>query len=375
MVVATPASPPPLPPPVIAHPAPHQVSYGVVRGRAAAGTRWVVVSAGGRALASKPVRHRRFSIVVELPTGETRVRVTTAAADGRKSSTVVRDVFGLPRDSRPRLVRDRTDPMLVRKVRPLARRFSGTAGVYVQSLTGGAGAAWNARARFPAASTLKLAIAVTVLARHRGVPSTGSGLHDLLAAMLTRSDNAAANALEVWLAGSTSAGSHRVNALMRSIGMRDSEMYGGYELRTLSSRIPLRVDEQPAWGYGKRTTAADMARLFRAVWLASGGLGPLPGKQPGFTAADGRYLLWLLAHVADAPKLDRVEEANHGVAVLHKAGWVSTARHDAGLVFWRGGVFVAGVMTYAPSGVGTSGDVLAGRVASLTLARLRRIED
>ena len=49
-------------------------------------------------------------------------------------------------------------------------------------------------------------------------------------------------------------------------------------------------------------------------------------------------------------------------ALMHKAGWISYARHDAGLVYWPGGVFVAAVMTYG-SGVGVASDVLAGRVA------------
>jgi len=300
--------------------------------------------------------------------------VTTVAQDGRRSSGVVKEVFGLPAASRPRIVSPRQDPVLARKLRALAREYSGTAGVYVQSLTGGSGAAWNAKAQFPAASTLKLAIAAAVLAEHPGIPRPNSSVHGLMRSMITHSDNAAANALEVWLAGSTSAGSHRVNSLMRSIGLVDSEMYGGYELRTLASRIPVRVEKQPAFGFGKHTSAFDMASLLRAVWLASGSLGPLRRAQPGFTAADGRYLLWLLAHVNDAPKLDRVREGNPGVVVLHKAGWVKTARHDAGLVFWRGGVFVAGVMTWTSWGAGTSSDRLAGRIAALTLERARRRE-
>ena len=45
--------------------------------------------------------------------------------------------------------------------------------------------------------------------------------------------------------------------------------------------------------------------------------------------------------------------------VLHKAGWISSARHDNGLVFWRGGVFVATVLTWRGGGA----DELAGRVA------------
>jgi hypothetical protein len=59
------------------------------------------------------------------------------------------------------------------------------------------------------------------------------------------------------------------------------------------------------------------------------------------------------------------------VVVAHKAGWIDSARHDAGLVFWRGGVFVVAVMTYRPAGAGRAADVLAGRVAASALARVR----
>ena len=359
---------------MIEQPAAHQVSYGIVTGRAPRGTVRVIVWANGRRLASKPLRGRRLSLRVSLPNGELSLRVTTVARDGRRSSRVVEEVFGLPAGSRPRVVSSRQDPVLARKLRAVARDYAGTAGVYVQSLTGGTGGSWNAKAQFPAASTLKLAIAATVLARHSGVPAPGSSVDGLMHSMITRSDNAAANALEVWLAGSTSAGSHQVNSLLRSIGLVDSEMYGGYELRALASGIPVHVEQQPAFGFGKHTSAFDLATLLRAVWLASGSLGPLRRAQPGFTAADGRYLLWLLAHVTDSPKLDRVRDGSPGVVVLHKAGWVNAARHDAGLVFWRGGVFVAGVMTWSARGAGTSSDRLAGKVAALTLERLRRTE-
>ena len=361
-----------MPPPAIEQPAPRQVSYGLVTGRAARGTRFVVVSANGRALVSKPLRGRRFSLRVALPLGELELRVTTVAASGRRSSRVVTNVYGLPAAARPRVVRPRQDPVLARQLRKLVRSYSGTAGFYVQSLTDGRGAAWNAKARFPAASTLKLAIATAVLARHSGIPPPGSYVHDLLREMITVSDDAAANALEVWLAGSTSAGSQQVNALMRSIGLVDSVMYGGYEVRSLSASIPVRVDDQPAFGFGKYTTAWDMTSLWRAIWLASGGRGRLRDAQPGFTPADARHLLWLAANVRDTPKLDRVVGERRGVDVLHKAGWISTARHDTGLVFWRGGVFVAGVMTWRPAGIGPSSDVLAGRVAARSLERFRR---
>jgi beta-lactamase class A len=244
-------------------------------------------------------------------------------------------------------------------------RFPGTCGVYVQSLTSGAGAAWNAKARFPAASTLKVAVAVTVLRAHDGLPAAGSRVDSLLRAMLLRSDNDAANALEIWLAGSTSAGSHVIEGLLRTIGLHDTLMYGGYETddsRRLQGPIPIRVERQPAFGVGKYTTAWDLARLVRAVWLATGNLGPLARSFPGgFTPADARYLLRLLALVHDPGKLDRFLPP--GDVVLHKAGWLATARHDAGLVVWDGGILVAAVMTWRSVGVGTSADVLAGKIA------------
>ncbi|MBA3381071.1 MAG: serine hydrolase [Actinobacteria bacterium] len=363
---------PPLPPPAIEQPAARQVSYGAVTGRAARGTRFVFVAANGRVLASKPLRGRRFSLSVRLPLGDLRLRVTTVAGDGRRSSRTVRQVYGLPALARPRLVRPRQDPGLARRLRALVRSYNGTAGFYVQNLGDGSGAAWNAKARFPAASTLKLAIAAAVLARHSGIPPPESYVGGLLREMITVSDDAAANALEVWLAGSTYAGSQRVNALMRSLGLFDSIMYGGYEVRSLSGPIPVQVDEAPAFGVGKYTTAWDMASLWRALWLASGARGPLRRAQPGITPAEARHLLWLTAHVRDLPKLDRAVGKRGAVDVLHKAGWISQARHDTGLVFWRGGVFVAGVMTYRSWGIGTSSDVLAGRIAARSLEHFLR---
>jgi beta-lactamase family protein len=369
-VIVTPA----LPPPVIEQPAPRQVSYGLVTGRAARGTGTVIVAANGRRLVSAPLSGRRFSLRVRLPLGDVTVRVTTVTRSGRRSSANVHDVFGLPAAARPRLVKPKLDRRLARTLDPAFRAYAGTAGYYVQSLTGGFGSAWNAKARFPAASTLKLAIAATVLARHSGIPPPGSYVDGLLREMIIPSDDEAANALLVWLGGSTSSGAYRVNDLMRSLGLTDTLMYGGYEvIRSLSGRIPVRVDESPAFGAGKYTTAWDMTSLWRALWLASGGKGPLR-TQTGLTAADVRYLLWLTAHVRDEPKLDTTLRDDHGAEVLHKAGWINAARHDTGLVFWSGGVFVAGVMTYRSWGVSHASDRLAGHVAAVALERFRRIE-
>ena len=366
------------PPPAIEQPAPYQLSYGVVAGTAAPGTRRVIVRVGSRTLADRPLGRRHFQLRVALPMTESTVGVITVDGHGNRSRASVQHVLGASQLAAPALRAPRNDALLQRTVHQLAQRFGSTSGIYVQNLSTGAGAAWNARATFPAASTLKLAIAVTALARTEGTPALGSSLDRLLRQMLTYSDNAAANGTEAYFGGSTSGGSVLVNSMMRSIGLVDTEMYGGYELdsvgqppRFLAGGIPLRVDSQPTWGIGKKSTAYDLASLMRDVWLASGGRGPLHTAQPGFTPADARYLLYLLAHVRDPGKIDREVGGLAGVRVLHKAGWINVARHDNGIVLWQGGAIVVTVMTYRPAGAGVTSDVLAGKVASAALRRFR----
>jgi hypothetical protein len=370
----------PPPPPAIEQPSPYQLSYGVVAGMAAPGTRRVIVRVGSRTLADKPLGHRHFQVRVALPPTESTVEVITVNRNGRRSRATVPHVLGAAGAASPVLRAPRNDVPLQRTVRQLARRFGGTSAIYVQDLTTGAGAAWNARATFPAASSLKLAIAVTALSRTEGTPGLGSSLDRLLRKMLTYSDNEAANSTEAYFGGSTSGGSSLVNSLMRSVGLVDTEMYGGYELdafgewqRVLagSGAIPLRVDSQPSWGIGKKSSAYDLASLMRGVWLASEGRGPLHAAQPGFTPTDARYLLYLLAHVRDPGKIDREVGKLAGVRVLHKAGWINVARHDNGIVLWQGGAIVVTVMTYRSGGAGITSDVLAGKVASAALRRFR----
>jgi hypothetical protein len=341
----------------------------------APGTRQVLVRVDGRLLATKNVFRRRFVLVVALPQRDVTLRVTAVDGEGRRSSTLVAPVFGLPREAAPYggpipPLRGHEDPALARTVRGLARGFPGICGVFVQDLLTGAGAAWNARARFPAASTLKLAIAVELLRGLRGIPAPGTRLASLLWSMLVYSDDRAANELLEAIGGSTSAGSARVNAMMRALGLADSDMYGGYivEDGIARSPIPLEIFGRPSF-IGKATTAWDMARLERALHLAAGARGALVWRFPGaLTPGDARFLLYLLAHSRTRGGLTYVR--GRGVTVLHKAGWIEKGRHDTGLVYSPGGAFVVTVLTWNGRGVGGASDVLAARVARAALGRL-----
>jgi hypothetical protein len=364
----------PVAPPAVVAPAPRSVSFGLVRGTVGPEAERVVVKVAGNELGETAPAWGRFSLRVGLPSRDVTVRVTAIDTRGHRASTTVSPVFGLPEQASPRRSRQFEDPVLARRLRALIAGFPGIASAYVEDLGTGAGAAWNAGARYPAASTLKLAIAIEVMRRLDGVPAPGDRVATLLDAMLEVSDNAAANELETWLGGSELGGAEYVNETMEALGLYDSHLFGGFIVGTSGGTRPIPVDvlAQPAFGREKYTTAWDLARLARDLHLAAAGHGPLADLE-GFTPAEARYLLFVLAHSEDHGKLDRDLEDDEAV-VLHKAGWILHARHDNGLVYWRHGGFVATVMTWNAYGVDDEiSDALAGRVARLALARFRAL--
>jgi hypothetical protein len=145
-------------------------------------------------------------------------------------------------------------------------------------------------------------------------------------------------------------------------------MYGGYliEDSLVRSAIPLEISGRPYF-VGKATTAWDLARLERALHLAAGARGALIWRFRGaFTPGDARYLLYLLAHSQTRGGLNGARGA---ATVLHKAGWITKARHDSGLLYTPNGAFVIAVLTWNGRGVGSLSDLLATRIALSALHR------
>jgi beta-lactamase class A len=332
----------------------------------------VIVGIDGREVVRRDLLggRTRFDFHVQLPPRDLRLTVTGVTDDERRSSATVDPVFGLPRSGEPRAPpRGYEDARLASEIRNLAGAFPGIAGVFVQDLRTGAGAASNARAAFPAASTLKVAIAIQVLIAYRGRPPRGSRLDRLLRRMLVPSLDKPANELLAWLGGSTSGGAARVNATLRALGLSDTEMYGGY-IVPARRPIPLRADRQPSF-IGKRTTAWDFGRLLRYLHLAADGKGLLARRFRGsFVPADARFLLYLLTHARPNWLARYLPGAT---AAAHKPGWITRARHDAGLVYWRGGAYVAVVLTWNGRGVGAPSELLAGRVGRAAFDRFAQL--
>ena len=123
---------------------------------------------------------------------------------------------------------------------------------------------------------------------------SGTRLAGVLWRMLVYSDDRAANELLEAIGGSTSGGSTRVNAMMRALGLADSDMYGGYliEDSLAAPRDPAR-DRQPPFVHrqghdrlgpgsarartpsrGRRPRSADLA-LSRRVHALRRALPPL----------------------------------------------------------------------------------------------------
>jgi beta-lactamase class A len=313
-----------------------------------------------RVVADKPLRRARFDVRVVLPTRDVRLTVTAIDGRGRRSSKTVEPVFGLPRDAEPRGPprRFRVDAAVSSSIRRLAGSFAGACGIYVRDLRTGLGATWNADTPFPAASTVKVGIAIEVLRVLRGQPPRGGRLDTLMRSMLVPSEDKPANELLTWLGGSTSGGAARVNAIFRSLGMNNTDMYGGY---IVQSARPSFV--------GKRTTAADLATLLREIHLATTGRGRLAERYRGsFVPSDARFLLYLLAH-ARPGWLGRFLP---GVPFAHKPGWITKVRHDAGIAYRPEGPLQIVVLTWNGHGVNSSYEVFLGRVARAAYDRFKR---
>jgi hypothetical protein len=76
--------------------------------------------------------------------------------------------------------------------------------------------------------------------------------------------------------------------------------------------------------------------------------------------------MYLLAHSRTRGGLNG---ARGRATVLHKAGWITKARHDSGLLYIGDGAFVVTVLTWNGRGVGSFSDLLATRVALAALGR------
>ena len=289
----------------------------------------MVVDGRVRARLRLPGGPRR--VAAPLLVGDHMVRARARGDGGARQSATIR-IRVLPRSAgRVGRIPGRVDVRLQGEVAALAAALPAISGVYVQHLVTGCGAAVNAEAPFPAASTLKAAILIDVVRRAHGRPSASIGR--LLDGMVVDSSDLAANAV---LGGASSPES--VTATMREMGLAQSLVRRPYIIE--DARLPLDAIARPVLYTNFVSTPFELARIMVAIHRAALGRGALPGL---------------------------------GVPVLHKSGYTEEVKHDAGIVYLKHGPVIVAAMTWAQGGVSdATGDRFIAdvtRAATLRLAR------
>jgi len=312
------------------------------------------------------------SVAVPLPVGLHSLRVRARGPGGIRWSRP-NALWVLPSSARlAKGIGGRTDPRLQGDLVRLTGRLPAISGVYVQHLVTGCGAAVNAGARFPAASTLKAAILLDVERRSNGHPS--ATMNRLLDQMIIESSDRAANqVLAIHGGGSALTGATRVTDMMRAMGLRESLVRRPYIIepaeRRVGHSIPVRANAQPSLLTNFISTPYELARVMVAIQRGMRGGGPLP--RIGVRSQTIRTgVLPRLLSVRDRTKL--VAGTPAGVLVAHKSGYNTNVKHDAGILYLRSGPVVAVAMSWSASGVGDAvGDRFVADVARAAATRLR----
>jgi beta-lactamase class A len=349
------------PPPVVAAP---PVSFGRAAVRLGPGVTRVEVQADGRITARIRVAPGPRRISVPLPVGARAARVRAVGPGGARWSATVRVRVLPPSARRAGRIPGFVDRRLQGDVDRLAAGLPAVSGVYVQHLITGCGAARNADAQFPAASTLKAAILVDAVRRGRG-----RDLGSLLDRMVIDSDDRAANDVLAALGGgSGTLGAARVTETLHALGLSRSLVRRPYIIEDARRPLPIETSAAPALHTNFITTPYELARLMVAVHRGAVGRAGVARLGIGSRVARAQLLARLL-DVRDATKLRAGLPGD--VPVAHKSGYTDEVKHDGGVLYLRRGPVVAAVMTWSGSGVSdAAGDRFIADVAASARRRL-----
>jgi Beta-lactamase enzyme family len=251
-----------------------------------------------------------------------------------------------------------TDRRLAARLQAIGRSYRGWAGLWVHDLATGATAGWNADARFPAASTVKLGVLAAALRRYGPRPERSSVWYDLR--QLTGwSSNLAANRVVRKVGGE-----HVVADALRRLGARSSTYPGPYRAGTA---VPADAPKPPPISHWRVTTAHDLGRILYAFQAAAAG-NRYVQRLSGLTRHQARLGLALLASGSSVGEnAGLLRPYVRGATVAHKVGWMSDLRATAAVVYRPERPIVAVVLAYRP-GIGVAEARLLGRQVARLLS-------
>ena len=325
--------------PALVDPRPWAATFGAISARTPQGATSATLMAGsqtagplalGKGLASARLSGTaaQYNLKVEFSDGEETVGIAESP-----------HVWLLPASADAAIREATLDADLQARVRAEAARFSGRTGVWVHNLATGDAASWNAGAEFPAASTVKLGVLVAALSLMGPQPEGSASFHDVRA-LATWSSNVASNRLLRKIGGPAVA-----QAALRRMGATSSTFTGPY---TVATAVPdVDAPAPPPRVSARVTTAYDLATVMRTIHSAA--LGEAESlRATGMSRAQARLALGVL--LSSETRGDNRGILRQSVVIgepaAQKHGWISSARHSAGIIYTSRGPVVVAVLTF-----------------------------
>jgi beta-lactamase class A len=349
-------------------PASYSISIGRLRvsGRVPSGVDRMTVKVNGGATQKFPARGPTFSLTVARSPGRYTVDIRFFSPSGIVATSRLTRVWLLPASASAVLPATKNNRQWSQRLRLSGEAFTGYVAFWVQDLTTGMSAGWNADALFPAASTVKLGVLVAAL-KQFGPRAENSRYGYDIGALAGWSSNLAANRLVSAMGGDLT-GSSMAEATLHRLGATSSTYTGYYRVGT--SALPAGdAPRQPPFVSRRLTTARDLGRVLYV--LHAGAMGDPSALR----------LLELSRHEAQAglnvllssePTGDNLGLVRPAVArsypIAQKNGWLSDARHTAAILYTPHGPVIVVILTFRPEGISRS-DAAKTALAAIRLAR------
>ncbi len=237
-------------------------------------------------------------------------------------------VFRVPAVARAERARDAA---LASRLAAIGAGYRAWSAFWVHDLSTGAWAGWNSDARFPAASTVKLAVLAEALRRGHGPRSP---LWYDLRQLTGWSSNLAANRVTRRVGGEAA-----VQASLRRLGARSSTYPGPYRAGT---SVAADAPKPPPHGHVRVTTAHDLGRILYALHAAAAGNRHVQ-RRTGLMRGRAQQAVALLVHSVRGGSI----QPYAGAPTAHKEGWISDTRASAAIVYGRTPRIVV-VLAYRP---------------------------
>jgi beta-lactamase class A len=227
------------------------------------------------------------------------------------------------------------------KLATLARAYAGKTAIWIENLESGTYASWNADARFPAASLVKLGLLTAALRTFGPRPERSRAAYDLQT-LTAWSSNLAANRLLVEVGGVSA-----VNGELARLGAAASTYPGPYRVGTSARRAGSDAPDPPPLVSQRTTTARDMARILLLIDQSATGnrAARLTTQLTRHEALVGLGLLLDSKPIDDNIGLLRPWLPG-SFPIAQKNGWLHDARHTAAIVYSEDGPRLIVILTY-----------------------------